>query len=335
LKPALPSFALAFVLATSGGFNLLGADFLGARAAVAGEAAAPARPVARHKVKRAKRVAVPVETPALPVEAISAVPVGDYWDFLLHPSTPDFTVTVSAMGSASPLFPGAKRYGFFGLPGISIRKGHDLSELDPFSAPDDSFGIALYHDDTLQVGAAARWIGERSASSNHELYGLPTIAATIQVGGFMEYRPTEWMRARIEVLQGVTGNHGLVANLGADVWRSWGPITLSLGPRLYFGDVGYANGYFSVTPAQSLVNLVNGGRLTPYNAVGGLTAAGFTAVARYDINEIWRVSAFANLQYLTGSVAGSPVVTQAGSRDQYFIGLEVAYRFRTKGWLNF
>jgi outer membrane scaffolding protein for murein synthesis (MipA/OmpV family) len=238
------------------------------------------------------------------------------------------------MGAVAPLFPGAKRYGFFGLPGVSVRKG-GLDQLDPFTAPDDSFGIALYHDDTLQVGVAGRWIGERSSSNNHELYGLPKIAATIQAGGFMEYRPTDWLRGRVEVLEGVTGNHGLVANLSADVWKSWGAFTLSIGPRLYFGDIGYANGYFSVTPAQSFVNLASGGRLTPYSAVGGLTAAGFTTAVRYDINEIWRVSAFGNFQYLTGSVSQSPVVTQAGSREQYFIGLEVAYRFRSKDWFHF
>ena len=329
MKYPLHSFALALVLASGASFNHPGAGFLGASAAEASEVTAPAKP-AHRKAKRVKRVAPPAETPALPVEAISAVPVTDYWGFLLHPSVPDWTVTVSGMGSASPLYPGAKRYGFFGLPGITIRRGNDLSQLDPFSAPDDSFGIALYHDETLQVGVAGRWIGQRSSNNNHELYGLPTIAATVQVGGFMEYRPTDWMRARVEVLEGVTGNRSLVVNLGADFWKTWGPITLSVGPRLDLGDSGYTDGFFSVTPAQSLVNIANGGRLTPYTAVAGLTAAGFTAVARYDINEVWRVSAFANLQYLVGTVGDSPVVTYAGSREQYFIGLEVAYRFRTK-----
>lgn len=254
---------------------------------------------------------------------------------------PDFVLTVSGMVSTSPVYPGAKKYGLFGLPGVSLRRS---DQPERFSTPDDSFSIGLYDNNWLHIGPAARWIGARSSGSNHEIYGLPNVPATVQLGGFVELTPLSWARLRLEVLQGVGGNDALVGTLIADAWRQWGKFTLSIGPRLYFGNNEYAESYFSVTPLQSLVNQANGGRLTPYNAVGGLTSAGFTAAARYDVNESWRVTGFGNFQYLTGSVANSPVTTEAGSRQQYYVGLEVAYRFpvaarswmsEKNGWLHF
>jgi outer membrane scaffolding protein for murein synthesis (MipA/OmpV family) len=249
-----------------------------------------------------------------------------------EPPVADWIVTISAMASTSPLYPGAKKYGFFGLPGVSIRRA---DQPERYSTPDDSFSIGLYDNDWLHVGPAGRYINERSVSSNHEIYGLPYVQPTVQLGVFGEVTPLSWMRIRLEVLQGVTGNDALVATLIGDVWRRWGPVTLSVGPRLYFGSDKYSEAYFSVTPAESVVNLANGGKLTPYNAVGGLTAVGGTGAARYDINETWRVTAFGNFQYLTGSDANSPVTIHAGSRDQYTVGLEIGYSFRTPGLFNF
>ena len=47
------------------------------------------------------------------------------------------------------------------------------------------------------------------------------------------------------------------------------------------------------------------------------------------------MTAFGNFLYLTGSDANSPVTIQAGSRDQYTVGLEIGYSFRTPGLFNF
>ena len=249
-----------------------------------------------------------------------------------EPPVADWIVTISGMASTSPLYPGAKKYGFYGLPGVSIRRA---DQPERYSTPDDAFSIGLWDNDWLHVGPAGRWINERSASSNHDLYGLPYVQPTVQLGVFAEATPLSWMRLRLELLQGVSGNDALAANVIADAWQRWGAFTLSVGPRLYFGTTKFSEAYFSVTPEQSAVNLANGGKLTPYNAVGGLTSVGVTAAVRYDINETWRVTTFGNFQYLTGSVANSPVTVQAGSRDQYTVGLEIGYSFRTPGLFNF
>jgi outer membrane scaffolding protein for murein synthesis (MipA/OmpV family) len=57
--------------------------------------------------------------------------------------------------------------------------------------------------------------------------------------------------------------------------------------------------------------------------------------ARYDYSETWRVTAYGGYQALTGSVANSSIVEHTGSTNQFTLGLELAYRFRTSGWFKF
>ncbi len=248
------------------------------------------------------------------------------------PPIPDWIVTLSAQASVGPQYPGANRFGFYGTPGVSIRKS---GEPERFSTPDDGFGIALYDTDVFRAGPVGRYVDDRSVYNHHQLTGLPYVAPSVELGGFAEYTPVSWARARLELRQAVTGHDGFVATLSGDVWKRWGDVTLSIGPRLNFGNDKFAEAYFSVTPQQAFINQQSGGNLTAYTAQGGLTSAGLLAAARYDISDTWRVTGFGGWQRLTGSVAGSPIVQYDGSRDQYTVGLEFAYSFRTKGWFNF
>lgn len=241
--------------------------------------------------------------------------------------TPAWVVTLDAMGGVAPAFPGAKTYSFYGLPGIELRR---VDQPPRFSSPDDSFSFVVWHNDLFAVGPAGNWVSDRPVKNNAELFGLNSVNASIEIGAFAEWTPLSWMRVRAEARKAVTGYDGWAFALNADVWQKWGPLTLSIGPRLNFNNDQYASTFFSVNPFQAALNQLIGGQLTPYNASGGLTSAGFTVAGRYDINETWRVSAYGNYEVLTGSVANSPVVSFAGSRNQLSAGLEISYRFQTK-----
>ena len=248
------------------------------------------------------------------------------------PPIPDWVVTVSGQVSGSPAYPGADRYIVYGLPGLSIRRS---DQAERFGLPDDGFGIALYDIDWFRAGPVGRWVSDRPRHGNSELVGMPYVEPSVEIGGFAELTPLPGIRGRVEVRQAVSGYDGLAATVSADIWHSFEGIVLSIGPRFYFGNDKYASTYFSVTPQQSAYNLANGGQLTPYNATGGLTSLGATAAARYDFNETWRATGYANFQYLTSGVANSPIVLHDGSRDQYMIGLEISYRFHTPAWFSF
>ncbi len=133
----------------------------------------------------------------------------------------------------------------------------------------------------------------------------------------------EHFRVRAEFRQGVDGHRGFVAAFMADAYETLGPLRLSVGPRLNFGDNAYANAYFSVTPFEALMN----GRLTPYVATGGFTAAGGMATIRYELIELTSVSIYGGGQRLLGSVGSSPIPNLIGSRNQFTGGLAVSRSF--------
>ncbi|SNB55941.1 Outer membrane scaffolding protein for murein synthesis, MipA/OmpV family [Rhodoblastus acidophilus] len=246
------------------------------------------------------------------------------------PALEDWFVTVSGQVSFGPSYPGARRYDFSGIPGISLRR---VGEKAPFSTPDDGFNFSFYSDDLFRFGAVGRLVGDRSSRDNNALRGLRYVPYSLELGGFGEITPTSWSRLRVELRQAVTGHDGLVATVGGDVWQSWRGFTLSAGPRFYFGNDKYAKSYFSVSQNDAVANNALGGKLYRYDATGGLTALGATTALRYEVNNDWRATAFANYQRLTGSVADSPLAYSPGNgdRNQWTYGLGVAYRFRTTG----
>lgn len=242
----------------------------------------------------------------------------------------DWIVTVYGAGSYSPDYPGARRSSLFGYPGIRLRR---VGDKEVFSTPDDGFNFTLYSDGLFRAGLVARLEGDRSVSDNAALRGLAYVPYSLELGSFAEVTPVSWGRLRVELRQAVTGHDGLVGTVGGDVWQSWNGFTLSVGPRAYFGNDQFAKTYFSVTPAQAAVNNFLRGNLFAYAATGGLTAAGATTALRYEINESWRATGYANYQRLTGSVANSPLAYTPGNgdRNQWTYGVELAYRFRISG----
>jgi outer membrane scaffolding protein for murein synthesis (MipA/OmpV family) len=248
------------------------------------------------------------------------------------PATPDWIVTLSGQINTAPQYPGANRYAIYGVPGINIRR---FGTTERFSTPDDGFGVSLYDTELLRVGPVGRFVGDRSRYDHHQLTGLAYVPPSIEIGGFAEFTPLSWLRARAEVRQAITGHDGLVATVGGDVWQKFGKFTLSAGPRVNFGNDKFADAYFAVTQAQAVANNLAGGNLRAYNPQGGLTSAGGIVALRYDFNDTWRATGFGGYQRLAGSVSGSPIVQYDGSRNQYTVGVEVAYSFRTMPWFGF
>ncbi|MGO8738945.1 MipA/OmpV family protein [Rhodoblastus sp.] len=247
------------------------------------------------------------------------------------PQTPDWIVTIGGTMGIQPSYPGARSYSFMGMPTLEFRRE---DQPPRFGSPDDDFSFVVLHNDWLAVGPAANYVNSRSVRDNPALYGMNGVDASIELGAFAEWTPLSFLRIRGEVRKAVTGYDGMAYALDGDLWKRFGQLTLSIGPRLNFNNDQYANSFFSVTPWQAALNQSAGGLLTPYRATGGLTSAGFTAAARYEVNEFWRVSVFGNYEVLTGSVADSPIAIHAGSRDQFTAGVEIAYHYRT-GALSF
>lgn len=227
-------------------------------------------------------------------------------------------VTVSAIGAVVPSFPGSGQMRPYPFPAIAVR---GVGEAETFSTPDEGFGFAILDLDYLRAGPVANFVFQRGQRDG--LFGMHRVGLTHEIGGFVEVHPFDHFRVRAEMRQGIDGHEGFVAAFYADAYESLGPWRLSVGPRLSFGDNAYANAYFSVTPYEALLN----GRLVPYTATGGFTAAGGMATIRYEFNRKVSVSVYGGGQRLLGSVGSSPIPDLIGSRNQFNAGLAVNYSF--------
>ena len=237
---------------------------------------------------------------------------------------PGWIVTLQFGPGVAPSYPGDNKYRVSGVPGIGVRRG---DEPERFAAPDDGFGVPIIDVAGFRAGPVGNLIPPRY--HNHsELTGLRRPQTAIEIGGFAEYYPLEFMRGRVELRQGVLGHHGLVATIAADGIQKFGQFTATLGPRLNFGTHKFTSAYFSVYPAEALVN----GRVTPFRAEGGMTSAGMLGTLRYDFTPAWNATAYGGLQRLTGSAGASPVPNLLGSRNQFSAGLLVARSFKIEGF---
>jgi outer membrane scaffolding protein for murein synthesis (MipA/OmpV family) len=232
-----------------------------------------------------------------------------------------YIVTLGAMGAVAPSFPGSALLRPYPFPTIGFRKA---DEPERFSTPDEGFGIPLVDKDGIRMGPVANFVFRRG--NRDGLYGVHQVGLTHEIGGFAEYSTLDHFRTRAELRQGIDGHEGFVAALGADFYNKASAFTLSLGPRLNFGNNAYANSYFSVSPGEAELN----GRLQPYQAQGGFTAAGGLATIRYDITPNFNATVFGGLQRLTGSVGASPIPNLIGSRDQFTAGLSFNRSFEVQ-----
>ena len=240
---------------------------------------------------------------------------------------PIFTVIIAGGPEVTTSFPGSKSY--IVLPSIHIAYLKP-GERDPFYTPDDSFDFAIFDTGFFRAGPAANFVNRRGLSDgNGQFFGLHNVHNSVELGGFAEIYPLQdHLRIRGEIRQAVTGHHGLVGTIGADAIQRIGPFQVSVGPRVKFGDQTYMNNFFTITPLEAALN----GRVTPYQASGGLSSIGGLATTRYDFNQTYSATVFGGYDRLVSSAGSSPVSTVLGTRDQFTGGVTVAYSFSFKGF---
>jgi MipA family protein len=229
-------------------------------------------------------------------------------------------VTLGGFGGAEPSFPGADAYAFAPRPIVDIYRAGDRTWL---TLPTDAFSFTVYSAGDFRFGAAADYILNRSHHGDSALRGLPDINYTWETGAFAEYYPLPFLRTRIELLQGISGAEGFVANLMADYIFVPAPAwLLTAGPRLYLVNTQYQSAFFSIDSAASRLS-----GLPAYHASGGFNSAGIGTTARYNISEQLSLRAFAEWDRLVDDAAESPIVKLRGSVDQFQFGFGAAYRF--------
>lgn len=165
------------------------------------------------------------------------------------------------------------------------------------------------------VRGSARYVGGRDATG--ALAGLGDIDPTFEAGLGLGYEQRNY-RVFTDVRYGIVGTNAWTGEVGADgIVRPAEGLTLSLGPRLAFGDSRFAKTYFGVSEAQSATS-----GLETYDASGGLYSAGIEVGARYMVGSRWGVEGAASWNRLVGSASDSPI-PEAGSQDQLKLRLGI------------
>ncbi|WP_137181358.1 MipA/OmpV family protein [Roseomonas sp. AR75] len=184
----------------------------------------------------------------------------------------------------------------------------------------DGLGTTLLRDGGFSAGLVLKPRFGRDQDDNPALAGMGDIGISGEGGAFVSYGTREWL-ARGEVRQAFGGYSGVVAEARLDrIFRPRQDLILSAGPRLSWGNSGFAEAWFGVDPSQSQTS--GYAVFTPNDYWFAALAGGAT----YVINDRWALIAFGEVGRILGDSADSPLV-QRGSATQGVVGLTVAYRF--------
>jgi outer membrane protein len=232
----------------------------------------------------------------------------------------DWYLKVGVSGFSAPKFEGASSNEFKFSPLISIgRQGTGPR----FSSRNDNPSFALVDNGGFRAGIVGRYVPERDEGDDKDLRGLKKVKWGAEIGGFAEVYPTDWLRARAEVRQGIRSHDGLVADVAIDAFTDIAPdLQLSGGPRATFATGGYFDSYYGVNDQQAAAS-----GLTPYDPSAGLQSYGVGTALTWNATENLSTSAFAEYKRLAGPAADSSLVREKGSKNQFLIGLSASYKF--------
>lgn len=232
----------------------------------------------------------------------------------------DWYLKVGAAGFVAPRYEGAKSYLLQVQPLISLGKA---GQTVRFSSRNDNPSFAFFDNGPIRAGVVGKLVMPRNANDSADLKGLDPVKLGVELGGFVEAYPTDWVRVRAEVRQGIRSHDGVVADLSADAFTDLTPtVRLSAGPRLSLASNGYMDAYYKVDGREAIRS-----GLAKYNPNGGLQSAGIGGAITWQATEKIEASAFTEYKRLLGDVAESSLVRERGAKNQFLIGLSSTYRF--------
>ncbi|RWD68772.1 MipA/OmpV family protein [Mesorhizobium sp.] len=230
----------------------------------------------------------------------------------------DWYLTLGATGLVAPNFEGGKKYMFSAQPIISLGK---VGPQARFTSRNDNISLALIDDGSVRAGLTGKFIFSRD--SEDELKGLDTVRFGGEVGGFFEFYPLDWVRARAELRHGIRSHNGFVADIAADAFYDITPtVRISGGPRVSFASSNYFDAYYGVNAKEAAAS-----GLSEYHPGGGVKSAGLGGSVTFKVTEPMTASVFTEYSRLMGPAADSSLVKERGDRNQWTFGVSTTYRF--------
>jgi outer membrane protein len=242
----------------------------------------------------------------------------DYSTLTSPQSAQNWHLTLGAGLRFQPDYVGSNDYLFAARPIISLGRGVKSTW---WSAEDDAISIGFFSGQGWRVGFSADLLWKRSSGTNRALIGIPEPKFGAEAGGFVEFYPTSWLRARADLRRGFFAHDALVADVKLDAFTRIGAWSLGAGPRMRITGADYVRTYFGTYGGWA----GTGGLLQRFNA--GVYSVGAIAQATYNWTDKFQTTAYVEYKHLVGDAAKSPIVKTYGSRDSITLGISASYAF--------
>jgi outer membrane protein len=246
----------------------------------------------------------------------AAAQSSDYTTLTSPQSVQNWHLTLGAGLRYQPDYVGSDDYVFRARPIISLGRGVKSTW---WAAEDDAISIGFFSGQGWRIGFSGELLWKRKADVNPALIAVPDTKFGAEAGGFIEFYPTSWLRARADLRRGIVAHDALVADFKLDVFQRVSSWTLGAGPRMTIVGADYLRTYYGSYTAGG------GGLLKRYNA--GVHTVGAIAQATYHWTEKLSTTAYVEYKYLVGDAVKSPIVKPHGSRNSLTFGVSASYAF--------
>ena len=163
----------------------------------------------------------------------------------------------------------------------------------------------------------------RDEDVNRALDGLGDVDPGLEVGGVVELAYL-FTSLRAQARQEVAGGHGgLLCDLELRASLPIRRVRLDAILGTTWADDDYMGAYFGISPARAARS-----GYPAFDAGSGFRDVDLLLGASYFLTDSWLVRVQATYTRLLGDAADSPIVEDAGSPDQVFVGAGLAYRFK-------
>jgi outer membrane scaffolding protein for murein synthesis (MipA/OmpV family) len=231
------------------------------------------------------------------------------------PEEGDWAISVGAIGSIRPEFPGADSYELGVAPNFSV------VWRDRLFLKNETAGVNLIKTKTFRAGLDVR--RGHGRGDEDELEGLDEVDDGVEVGGFLRYDPGP-LRFSLSVRRDVASGHeGTLVVLGASTKTSLpGVAWVRVKGEATLASAGYMRAFFGVDAAGSAAS-----GLAAHKPDAGFRDLGVSLTTGYRFFEHWTLGGVLTYRRLVGGAADSPIVEDRGSPNQLHAGLGLSYSF--------
>jgi len=247
------------------------------------------------------------------------------------PATGPWKASIGAGVGYAPDYEGSDDYEYMFLPSLNVSH-NDLVFLDSNRM---AIGVNAVRNNNFRLGPMVKYRGGRDEGDNNALRGLGDIDYSLELGIFAEATFGN-ITIGLDMSQDISeGHEGFVADLGAAYKFQMSPkLRASVGTSLTWADSNYMSTFFGMTNAQCSAFEANTTLDCPgvagnerYDADSGIKDVGLSANMTYSFTPNIATTGIVSFKRLMEEAADSPLVEGAGSKDQFFLGVLMSYRF--------